>query len=361
MGYLIKNNFKLMLRNRWIFVTMLVGPVLVIALLSSAFEDMMASYENAEQFRAGYRVSKDSIFYENIGQIKEAGKEAGIDFENYPDGGPEALMLQNDLAGFLVLEGEKYTVYKSADYKSQGEMLEYFMEQVKGQAAAQARNSMLPPAGEREGLPAMKLAFMPEIDSKNYYGITEVVYFIWCGIVSVASVLASEKKNGIFGRFQVSGISETRLYFARWFSAVLATVFETAVTVFFTIVVFGISWGTNPITIVILLLTVMGAMAFGMLLYAVLDNLAVTVVALFTVVWFMGFFGGSFETYMFSSVSDSLKNLSPIYHVNRALVECSCIGTSDYAVSSIAYMGGITVVCTLLAIAVNYVKKEGKA
>lgn len=361
MGCLIKNNFKLMLRNRWIFVTMLLGPIIVIALLSSAFEDMMASYENAEEFRTGYRISKDSIFYENIGQIKEAGKEAGIDFENYPDGEPEALMLQNDLAGFLVLEGEKYTVYKSADYRSQGEMLEYFMEQVKSQAAAQVRNSMFPPVEEKEGLPVRKLAFMPEIDSKNYYGIIEVVYFIWCGIVSVASVLASEKKNGISRRFRVSGLSEIRLYFARWFSAVLATVCETAVTVFLTIVVFDISWGTNPLTIVVLLLTVMGAMALGMFLYAVLDNLAVTVVVLFTTVWFMGFFGGSFETYMFSSLPDSLKNLSPIYHVNRVLVEYSCIGTSDYTMSSIAYMGGITVVCTLLAIAVNYVKKEGKA
>ena len=38
--YLIKNNFKLMFRNTWSVVVMLLGPILVIAVLSSAFSEL---------------------------------------------------------------------------------------------------------------------------------------------------------------------------------------------------------------------------------------------------------------------------------------------------------------------------------
>ena len=359
--YLIKNNFKLMLRNKWILAAMLIGPILVIALLSSAFEDMMSSYENVEEFKVGYRVSEASIFAENIEEIKNAGKAAGIFLVNYPDGDPKTLIEKNELAGFLAYEDEGYTIYESADYQTQGAMLEYFMEQVEKQAEKQMRNNMFPKQEESITLPVQKLEFMPAVDSKNYYGIIEVVYFIWCGIVSVAGVLASEKKNGISKRFQVTPVSEAGLYWSKWIPAVLTTICEMTVTILLATVMFGISWGNIPMTILVLLVTIMGAMALGMFLYTVCQNLAVTIVALFTLVWFMGFFGGSFETYLFSSWSDTIKNLSPIYHVNRVLVEYSCMGKSDYTVSSILYMSGITVVCTGLAVLVNTIRKKGKA
>ena len=83
--YLIKNNFKLMLRNKWVLATMLLGPVLVIALLSSAFGDMMASFEGAEEVRTGYRVSESSIFADGMEEIKSAGETAGGDPRNLPE------------------------------------------------------------------------------------------------------------------------------------------------------------------------------------------------------------------------------------------------------------------------------------
>lgn len=359
--YLIKNNFKLMLRNKWVLATMLLGPVLVIALLSSAFGTMMASFEGAEEVRTGYRVSENSIFADGMEEIKSAGETAGILFENYPDGDVESLMEQNDLAGFLMFEEEGYTLYKSAEDEVAGKTLEYFMEQVENQMAEQALNTMFPQEKQGIDLPVKKLAFMPAIDAKNYYGIIEVVYFLWLGIASAAGILSSEMKNGIGKRFQVTALSEIKLYLAKWIPAVLATVCEITVTILLVTVLFGISWGNLPMTILVLLVTIMGAIALGMLLWSICKNLAVTVVALFTVVWFMGFIGGSFETYLFSSFSESVKSLSPIYHVNRVLVEYSCMGKSDYTVSSISYMVGITVVCTLLSIFVSKVRKEGRA
>lgn len=391
--YLMKNNFKLMLRNKWVLATMLLGPVLVIALLSSAFGDMMASFESADEVRTGYRISENSVFADYMEEIKSAGETAGILFENYPDGDVESLMEQNDLMGFLVFEKEGYTLYKSADDEVSGKTLEYFMEQVEKQMVQQTLNAMFPQEEQKEDtkeaqeeeaqkeeeqvedtketqeeetqevrdLPIKKLAFMPAVDAKNYYGIIEVVYFTWLGIASLAGILSGEMKNGIGKRFQVTALSETKLYLAKWIPAVLATICEVTVTILLVTVLFGISWGNLPMTILVLLVTIMGSIAFGMLLWTIFRNLAVTVVALFTVVWFMGFFGGSFETYLFSSFSESVKSLSPIYHINRTLVEYSCMGKSDYTASSIFYMIGIMVVCSLLSVFISKVRKEGRA
>ena len=286
--YLIKNNFKLMLRNKWVVIVILLGPILVIAMLSAAFGDMMAAYEKTGNFKVGYRINAGSVFEENIEDIKKAGSEAGIDFFSYPDGDIQKIVEKNDLAGFLVFADDSYTVYENADDKNEGKTLEYFMEQVNRGIDAGVRDLMFPDTTVSIAeLPMKKLSYMPAISSTDYYGIIEVVYFSWMGIVSVAGVFASEKKNGI----------ENRL----------------------------------------------------------------TVIALFTLVWFMGFFGGSFETYMFSSQPESLKRLSPIYYANRALVEYSCMGHSDYAVSSMVCMGIITVICTVLALGVSKIRKGAEA
>jgi ABC-2 type transport system permease protein len=99
----------------------------------------------------------------------------------------------------------------------------------------------------------------------------------------------------------------------------------------------------------------------GMMFYYISNNLVITIISLFTVVWFMGFFGGSFETYMFSGVSDRLKHMSPIYHGNRALVELSCMGESSYITSTIIYSVSIIVVCSAVAILAGNIRKRGKS
>ena len=58
--YLIKNNFKLMARN-WVNTFMLVlCPLLVSAVLISAFSSLFESYESVGDFKAGYSIEEDS-------------------------------------------------------------------------------------------------------------------------------------------------------------------------------------------------------------------------------------------------------------------------------------------------------------
>lgn len=356
--YLIKNNFKLMFRNTWSVVVMLLGPILVIAVLSSAFSELMKSYEGVDDFTVGYRVEaggKDNVDFTSF---KLAGEKNGILFYEYPQGEIKDVMEKNELAGFVEFSKDTYIVYKSADYEVEGITLEYFMnkvinESVNASLQVQAKDDIV--------LPMEKLEFMPAVNSKDYYGIIYIVYFCWCGMICATGVLSNEKKYGIVRRFQVSNLSETQNYLGKLIPITLTVTAGMAVATGITILIYDIHWGNPILSGLIVFMMVLAGSAFGMMLYNISDNLAITIIMLFTIVWFMGFFGGSFETYMFSNMPDMVKHLSPIYHGNRALVELSCMGKSNYVVSAVLISLVITVICSAIAILAGGIRKRGRA
>lgn len=356
--YLIKNNFKLMFRNTWSVVVMLLGPILVIAVLSSAFSELMKSYEGVDEFTVGYRMQEMAENNVMIESAKLAGEEAGILFYEYPEGDIKDVMEKNELAGFVEFLGDTYVVYKSADYEVEGITLEYFMNKVMNagvNAALQLQEQ------EDIVLPVEELEFMPAVNARDYYGIAYIVYFCWCGMICATGVLSNEKKYGIVRRFQVSNISESQNYLGKFIPITLTVAVGMAVATVITVLLYDIHWGNPILSILIVFMMILAGAALGMMLYNISDNLVITIIMQFTIVWFMGFFGGSFETYMFSSTSDTLKHLSPIYHSNRALVELSCMGESNYVASAVGYSLVITVVCSVIAILAGHIRKRGRA
>ncbi len=373
--YLIKNNFKLMFRNTWSVLILVLGPILVIAVLSSAFSELMKSYEGIEEFSVGYRVTKEADSTENVAQstsmeihgkvdvttimeaAKEAGYDAGITFSEYPEGEIQEIMENNDLAGFVEFAEDSYVVYTSDAYEVEGITLEYFMNKVMSAGLDQVLQINKPD----DLLPVEELEYMPAVDAKDYYGISEIVYFAWVGILCATGVLINEKKYGIFRRFQVANVSESKNYFAKFIPVVLTAGAGMLVTVLLTVTIFGIHWGSPFVSAAVVLGMITAGASMAMLFYNMFDNLVITVILQFTVVWFMGFLGGSFETYMFSSAPDSLKQLSPIYYGNRALVELSAMGESRYVASALVYTLVFTVLCSALAILAGSIRKRGKA
>lgn len=355
--YLIKNNFKLMFRNTWSIVVMLLGPILVIAVLSSAFSELMKSYEGVDEFAVGYRIQEtadDGVFE----AAKPAGKKAGILFYEYPEGEIEDIMEKNDLAGFVEFTGDDYVIYKSADYEVEGITLEYFMNKMMNagiDASLQVQNQ------EEIVLPSEELEFMPAVNARDYYGIAYIVYFCWCGMICATGVLSSEKKYGIVRRFRVSNISGLKNYLGKFIPIILTVSAGMGIATICTIFLYDIHWGNPGLSVLIVFMMILSGTALGMMLYNISDSLVITIILQFTIVWFLGFFGGSFETYMFSSMPDILKILSPIYHGNRALVELSCMGRSDYVASAVWYSLAVTLACSAIAIMADSIRKRGRA
>lgn len=356
-GYLIKNNFKLMFRNTWSVVMMLLGPILVIAVLSSAFSELMKSYEGVEEFAVGYRIREA----EDNGRSEAArlaAEEAGIHFYEYPEGDIQDVMEKNKLAGFVEFSEDIYVIYKSEAYKVEGITLEYFMNRMMNagvDAFLQTQQQ------ENIVLPTEELEFMPAVNARDYYGIIYIVYFCWCGIICATGVLSNEKKYGIVRRFQVSNISEPQNYLGKFVPIIFTAAAGMAAATICTILLYDIHWGNPVLSMLIVFMTISAGTALGLMFYNISDSLVITIILQFTIVWFMGFFGGSFETYMFSSTPDTLKALSPLYHANRALVELSCMGRSNYAAGAVWYSLAITAVCSAIAILAGSIRRRGRA
>lgn len=356
--YLIKNNFKLMFRNTWSIVVMILGPILVIMVLSSAFSELLKLYEGVDEFAVGYRLLGDVGDPSVMEAAKVAGEESGILFYEYPEGDIKDVMEKNELAGFVEFSDDAYVVYKSADYEVEGITLEYFMHRVMQEGI---NASLQVEEQDTVTLPVKELEFVPAVSANNYYGIIEIVYFCWCGVLCATVVLGNEKKYGIVRRFQVSNISGTQNYLGKFIPCTLAVSAVMAVVTGITILLYGIHWGNPFLSALIIFMMIMAGNALGLMFYYISNNLIIMIIMQFTVVWFMGFFGGSFETYMFSSMPEFLKQLSPIYHANRALVEISCMGKSDYAAGAVIYSLAVTIVCSAVAILADGIRRRGKA
>ena len=356
--YLIKNNFKLMFRNTWSVVVMLLGPVLVIAVLSNAFSALMKSYEGVDEFAVGYRVQERMEEHGLYETVKQAGEKNGILFQEYPNGKVKDVMESNELAGFVEFAEDSYVVYKSADYEVEGMTLEYFMNKAINEGV---NASLQIQKQDPIALPVEELDFMPAVNARDYYGIIYIVYFCWCGMICATGVLSNEKKYGIVRRFQVSNLSEIQNYLGKFIPTILTVAVGMAISTGITVLLYDIYWGDPVLSACIVFLMIVAGSAMGMMFYNISDNLVITIILLFTIVWFLGFFGGSFETYMFSSMPDLIKQLSPIYHGNRALVELSCMGRSDYVVSAVLYSISITVICSGAAVLAGSIRKRGRA
>ncbi len=383
--YLIKNNFKLMMRSPVNLVLMIAGPLSVILVLASAFSTLLQKYDGVnDKFSIGYSIEASDSENERayIEALKEIAAGEGITFLEFPEGEPKNTIENNDLSGFISFEGEKYTVYKSKDHPAEGKKVEYlvyaFMEEMSDAAAkpdsavnkTDAPDSAVNKIDEQGAavskidnieLTAEKHSFMKDIDSTDYYGIIEIVYFGWCAIICAAGIIGTEKKFRMNKRFTVSGLSTGKLYLAKLIPTALVVTVCLAITTTLTITMMGVHFGNIALTAMILVLTAFAATALGLMWYYITNNMVVTIVIVWMLVWFAGFFGGSFETYMYANHPQFLKELSPIYHINRSLVELSCEGKSDYIGSAVIYLISITIVCSLVSVLAGHIRRRGTA
>lgn len=343
--YLIKNNMKLMSRSLINIIAFVVCPIIVSAVLTSAFAALMEKYEEADSFTVGYRITGEEQA-SKAEMLKTMGTENGIDFREYPAGDPEQILKDDDVACFIEFTDESYTVYEKENCKEQGKVLEGAMSLYYEYTV----NPALMLSSQSATIAKVNADYIPPVDSKDYYGIIEIVYFGWCAIVCAAGLLTNEKKYRIRSRFRISGVSEVKLYLARLISLGTMVAAGVAMSALLNVLLFDVHWGNILLSAVIVLFMVMAASAFGLMLYSVTDSMVLTVIIAFSLVWIWGFFGGSFETYMFSSASETMKKLSPIYHENRALIEILLLGKSDYFISSIIYSLGICMGCSAVSV-----------
>ncbi len=351
--YLIKNNFKIMFRSPVNILLYMLCPVLMGAILISAFSSLLASYEAPEAFDVGYRVEAKSSYGAAAEALEQMGKESDVTFILYESGDPEELMKSHGLSAFVEFTEEGYKIYESKDAKTEGAKLEYMISAVFNRGQSGDVSDISVPVETREVAPA--------VNSTDYYGIVFVIYFGWCAIVCAAGLFSQEKKHRILERLQVSNLSPLQTYLGRVIPLITVVVTGIGVAVILSAVLLGVHWGNVALSALLILLSVVAASTFEMMIYEITRSMIATIILSFTIVWIMGYIGGTFETYLFSAWPEKVKLISPLYHTNRALVELSSMGKSDYVVSCIIYMIAITLVSSMIAVLAGTIRRKDRA
>lgn len=349
---MIKNNLKLMLRNKMVLVMMLVAPILVIAALTSAFHDLLSTGYDKSHITVGYYFEEDSLLYPLKDTFEEGFSTEDITLRAYGENAMEDAIKEEDVDVFIYCDKDHCILGGSDVEDVSFRVCQYTMHRF-AQEFSLASLSMEKMMVEGTDITPVKiktasLPYMKTASAEDYYGIIEIIYFLWCGMLFLTSVISSERKNRIQSRYAISPTSAWRVYLGKFIPCCMISFIFTAISGVVATLLFDIHWGNLPATIGILALTLLTGTAFGILLVYLFSNIAAAVVTLFSAVWLMGFVGGSFETYMFANYPESIKLLSPIYHVNRTLVEYSTMGQSDYARGCVIYLSAWFMICVLL-------------
>lgn len=350
--YLIKNNLKIMYRSPVNILLYVLCPIVISAVLIGAFSAMMESYEGAKEFTVGYRTEQNSAFEQSVGAIVEAGKQNGITFAEYQNGEPEELIKEHKLGAFVEFGSETYTIYETQDTKTESGRLQYMLTAMV--------NASVSGDYSKVQFQTETPFFVPAVDSTDYYGIIYIVYFGWCALVCAAGLFSNERKHRIDERLLVSNLSVPQQYLARFIPLVAVVSGGIGIASVVGGLIMGVHWGNIALSAVIVLLSVMAATAMEMLIYELTHSMLASIIISFGIVWMLGYIGGSFETYMFSTHPEWLKQLDPIYHENRALVELSTMGHSDYVASAILILSGLLTVFSLLNLAVGSIRRKAQ-
>lgn len=352
---LIKNNLKLMLRSKWVLVIMIVLPLITIALLANAFHDMLETVQEIDEFEVGYRISEDSIHKDMLPELKDICKDNSIVLLEYPQGDITKLLQSETVAVFVDIEKDSYRIYQSNDKMTESaitkSILSGFFYQINETLTALSYGTELAvgetPSQRDTYVTREVLNTEPIPNSTDYYGIIYIVYFAWCGMISLVAVISSERRSAIPTRMRVSHMPKINHYLGKLIPCSLAIFIEVCTAWILSVVLYDIHWGNIGLSFLAIVLISIGASAFGILLFQLFNNVAISIVLGFIINWITGFFGGSFQTYMYANLPMNLVRLSPLYHINRMLVEFSTKGYSDYTDTGMGFLVGIIVVCTI--------------
>ncbi|MCR5629292.1 MAG: ABC transporter permease [Eubacterium sp.] len=361
--YLIKNNFKLMGRNIVNILLFIFAPIAVMAILISAFSGLMDKYKSVDKFKIGYSIEEGSIFESRIDSINSILSKQGIDCVKIDTDNPKECIDNNGFGGYVEYKKDIYKIHLSDDKKVEGKTFEYIISAyVENMGLAMFSNI------SDDKVQDMDFEFteshpdhMPEISSTDYYGIIWIIYFSWCAILCLTGIYNSEKKHDLLKKYRVSNLSELQIYLSRFIPSVVIICLCLVISMVLSMFALGVHWGEIPLSLLIVICSSLAALAFGIMVQAIFDSMVVTIIVVFGCVWFMGFYGGTFEAFMFQNIPNNLNLLSPLYHANRAAVELSTMGHSDYVVSAICYTLFITFVCSVVAVFAGIIRKRGRA
>lgn len=346
---LTKNYLKLIFRAKSVLIITVVGALVVIAALTNVFHTLLDQAETEEDFTIGYEMDEDSRYALLEESIKSGFEDEGMTVIEYSDADPDALIRDEKIDVFIDFEGDSYSIKGRSNDEIDARIVQYVLYNVD--------HMMNGDMGKVE-VSAGRIEAREQADADTYYTIVQTVYFSSLCSVFLCLIYIAERKQNIGIRFRSSTAGGARIYLGKLIACTLTAWLVMAfITGGLALFLFDIELGCPLLSISVMLFAILAFVSFGMLFLIIFDNPAASIGLFFMVIWFSGYAGGTFETYMLSSMSRSVKELSPIYYVNRTLVELSVNGQSDYLGRCLMVLTVMSVVSISLGMFITSKKK----
>ena len=350
---IIKNYLKLIFRNKVMIIVVPIATVLVVAALANAFHTLLDTNDDVADFKMGYEIQEDSkyAFIEDI--MMSSFEEQGVETVEYEHGNPEDLISNGSVDVYVTFDRDSYHIYGDDKKEFQVRIVQYVLFNVDKSMDTMFTDS------SSNNVSISSLETIKTSEAENYYGIIEIVYFLSLCTVFLSLIFQTERQSSIGIRFCVAKAGSFTRYMSKYISClVIAVLIQVFLVSGIVLLLFDVTMGNPVVFFGILILTAIAFTAFGLVFFLLFNNMAVSIGLLFMTLWFAGFVGGTFETYMYTAITEPIKRLSPLYYVNRTLVETSVNGSSSYLMPCIVVLLAMTVICMLLGIFITSLKKE---
>lgn len=362
MWYFIKNNFKLIYRSRVIFFMFILLPVVLVALLSDTFSNFLDTNKKLDSFQAGYFCEEGSFMEPMITQFQQACEESGIALVALQEKEGISKIKEGRLDTYVLFQKTDYALFQGKDTTGCAmvldNMITSFINGFRQLQVGEIADSDVT-VGETNLVKAEHIDVEPIPNAKTYYGIVEILYMMWCGIISIGAIYMSENKHNVQKRYYISTIRSFRFYLGKLLAGFFALCIQMGTAIAITMIFIGVDWGDVFYKSAgLLLLQAVAVSALSILLYQMLRNTAVVLAIEFFVVFIFGFLGGSFQTYFYSTISLDVAEWSPQYYFNRTIVEFATKGKSDYTYMSIGILLGIILMCSVCSLILLRKRRE---
>lgn len=348
---LVKNNFKLIFREKIYILFMIFLPIVLVSLLSAEFSKYMDEDPEMKDVTIGYSINEASTVYPQFDTIKESMEDNHIILEKSSLDEALDLIEDNKMESFVEFNDNQYVIHKSTTDSLEETVFEGILSTILSQYNNYGFAVMndFEPNMNGNNLKVKEIDTEPVPSSTNYYGIAEIVFIIYCGMLMPVTLNTWERKNNLKQRIAITNASKVSLLFGKLIPSILMILLQVGIASLYCTYKMHVSWGNHlALSMFIIFLETSAVSAVGLLLSMVVKKNLLSNVLVFVSGFFFGFIGGSFQTYMYNTVGETLPKYSPIYYINRTLIEFSTKGTSDYTVKCITILCVIIIVSCIL-------------
>jgi ABC-2 type transport system permease protein len=369
-----KNDLKRFFRDKMGMFMLIIFPVLLIFILSSAFSSTMNKSFKLEPFSVGYSITQNSPLYGSINTITDGLIKQKITLIKMDKGSALREITNRKLAGYVEFSGNSYIFHKSDDMKISASIFESILSSISyttgtysGMYKYFADNKIKPNdnqninSASKNLLQIEKIKVEPAPSSMQYYGIVMLINTLTFSLVAGAAIINNDRKRRVNLRIGLTKVSPIIIFFARTLSSVVTSMLQITIAIIASILLLKVDFGTHYIQVFLLILLYSATVStLGVALGYLIKSLSITRTIVFAASFFLNFFGGSYTPYVFA-VDDflSLMKKTPLYYINRSLVEITTKGYSNLVSTAVTIEVSVIVISLLIGI-LAYSRREAR-